>query len=327
MQGDFFLTQWAFLGMRWLYESLTNGSLVLTILISTIIIRGVSVFGDIKSRQSSAKMQAIQPDLERLRKKYAKDPQRLNVEQQKLMKSKNVSMFGGCLPMLITMPLFFVFIAAFRQWGFEMMVKLILTVEENPEAGVEMFKGFKFLWVNNMWQPDNGLKPVIQTAAEFLNNAKLPNLLFFRDNPAALQRFVDLGFFVKSGDVYSVATVTEDLIARYNQIVAPCVELYAGYNNGWFVLPVLAAGTTFLSSWIMMRGQPKNDAASGTNKVMQWMMPLMSLWVCLTYNSSFALYWTFSNIFSLFTGVLINRAMRKQGLMPAVQPKDAEAKR
>ncbi len=313
--------------MRWLYESLTNGSLVLTILISTIIIRGVSVFGDIKSRQSSAKMQAIQPDLERLRKKYAKDPQRLNVEQQKLMKSKNVSMFGGCLPMLITMPLFFVFIAAFRQWGFEMMVKLILTVEENPEAGVEMFKGFKFLWVNNMWQPDNGLKPVIQTAAEFLNNAKLPNLLFFRDNPAALQRFVDLGFFVKSGDVYSVATVTEDLIARYNQIVAPCVELYAGYNNGWFVLPVLAAGTTFLSSWIMMRGQPKNDAASGTNKVMQWMMPLMSLWVCLTYNSSFALYWTFSNIFSLFTGVLINRAMRKQGLMPAVQPKDAEAKR
>lgn len=327
MQGDFFLTQWAFLGMRWLYESLTNGSLVLTILISTIIIRGVSVFGDIKSRQSSAKMQAIQPDLERLRKKYAKDPQRLNVEQQKLMKSKNVSMFGGCLPMLITMPLFFVFIAAFRQWGFEMMVKLILTVEENPEAGVEMFKGFKFLWVNNMWQPDNGLKPVIQTAAEFLNNAKLPNLLFFRDNPAALQRFVDLGFFVKSGDLYSVATVTEDLIARYNQIVAPCVELYAGYNNGWFVLPVLAAGTTFLSSWIMMRGQPKNDAASGTNKVMQWMMPLMSLWVCLTYNSSFALYWTFSNIFSLFTGVLINRAMRKQGLMPAVQPKDAEAKR
>jgi YidC/Oxa1 family membrane protein insertase len=49
------------------------------------------------------KMQAIQPQLDKLRKKYEKDPQRLNTEQQKLMREQGVSMFGGCLPMLITM--------------------------------------------------------------------------------------------------------------------------------------------------------------------------------------------------------------------------------
>jgi membrane protein insertase Oxa1/YidC/SpoIIIJ len=42
LQGDFFLTQWAFLGMRWLYESLTAENIVLTIIISTLFIRALT---------------------------------------------------------------------------------------------------------------------------------------------------------------------------------------------------------------------------------------------------------------------------------------------
>lgn len=45
------------------------------------------------------------------------------------MKEKGVSMWGSCLPMLITMPLFFCFIAAFRYWGYEMNLRLL--VDEN----------------------------------------------------------------------------------------------------------------------------------------------------------------------------------------------------
>ena len=48
------------------------------------------------------KMQAIQPEIQRLQKKYKDDPQRMNREQQKLMKERGVSMWGSCLPMLIT---------------------------------------------------------------------------------------------------------------------------------------------------------------------------------------------------------------------------------
>ena len=302
--------------MRWLYESLTNESIVLTILIATVIIRGLSVFGDIKSRKSSMRMQAVQPQLQKIQKKYEGDPQRLNIEQRKFMKENNVSMFGGCLPMLITMPLFFIFIAAFRQWGNEMMVKLILTLEENEQAGIEMFEKFKFLWINNMWQPDSGLKPVIQTASEFLGkaNVTLPKLIYFREHPEALQKFVDLGFFTKSGDAYALATVTEELTARYDAIVKPCHELYAGYNNGSFILPLLAGGTMFLSSWIMQRGQPKqdpNNPAASSSKLMTYLFPLMSVWFCLSYNASFALYWTISSALSVITTLLINASMKK----------------
>ncbi len=301
--------------MRWLYETLTNQSLVLTIVIATLIIRCLTVFGDIRSRKSSLKMQAVQPQLDKLRKKYEKDPQKLNSEQQKLMRENGVSMFGGCLPMLITMPLFFIFIAAFRQWGNEMMVKLLITLEGNEEKGLELFKSFKFFWVNNLWMPDNGFKPVIQTAAEFFSNAnaKLPRLLYFKENAQALQKFLDLGFFVSDGSGgYSIATLTDELAARYNELVAPCVNLYAGRNNGWFIFPILAGVTTFLSSWVMQRQQPKNDAAGNTNAMMQWLMPIMSVVFCLSYNTSFAMYWTVANIFALVTSLIINRSFAKQ---------------
>ena len=314
MQGDFFITQWAFLAMRWLYESLTNENIVLTIVISTLVIRGLSVFGDIRSRKSSMKMAAIQPQLDKLRKKYEKDPQRLNTEQQKLMREQGVSMFGGCLPMLITMPLFFIFIAAFRQWGNEMMVRLIIALDDNKDKGIELFQSFKFFWVNNIWMPDNGFSPVIATAKEFFGatNAKLPQLLYFQEHPEALQRFVDMGFFVKNGNTYAMATLTEDLTARYSALMQPCADLYKGMNNGWFVFPVLAGVTTYLSTWIMQKNQPKSDATASTNKMMNWLMPIMSFVFCLQYNASFAVYWTFSNIFSLGTSLLINRSFAKQ---------------
>ena len=314
MQGDFFITQWAFLGMRWLYETLTNQSIVMTIIIATLLIRALTVFGDIRSRKSSMKMAAVQPQLDKIRKKYEKDPQRLNTEQQKLMRENGVSMFGGCLPMLITMPLFFIFIAAFRQWGSEMMVRLILELEKNQDAGVQMFQSFKFFWVNNLWMPDNGFSPVIMAAKDFFSktNATLPKLLYFQDHPEALQTFVDLGFFVKSGSTYTLATLTDDLAARYTQLMTPCANLYAGLNNGWFIFPVLAGGTTYLSTWIMQKNQPKRDATANTNKIMNWLMPAMSFFFCLQYNASFAVYWTFSNIFSLGTSLLINRSFAKQ---------------
>ncbi len=317
MQGDFFLTQWAFLGMRWLFESLTGESIVLTIIIATLIIRGLTVFGDIRSRKSSMKMQAVQPEIDKLKKKYEKDPQRLNTEQQKLMRERGVSMFGGCLPMLITMPLFFIFIAAFRQWGNEMMVRLILTLQDNTDQGVAMFQGFKFFWVHNLWMPDNGFSPVIQTAEKFFStvNAKLPQLLYFQEHPEALQQFVDMGFFVKDGSSYALATVTDELTANYNALVQPCADLYSGMNNGWFIFPVLAGGTTYLSTWIMQKNQPQNNtAAGGSGKIMQLLMPVMSFVFCLQYNASFAVYWTFSNIFSLGTSLLINRSFAKQRL-------------
>jgi len=57
-----------------------------------------------KSMKSMQEMQRLQPQIEDLKKKYAGDQQRLNVEQMKLFKEHGVNPMGSCLPMLIQMP-------------------------------------------------------------------------------------------------------------------------------------------------------------------------------------------------------------------------------
>ena len=55
---------------------------------------------------SSKKMSMIQPELKKIQTRFKNDPAKLQEAQSKLMKDNNVSMFGGCLPMLIQWPLF-----------------------------------------------------------------------------------------------------------------------------------------------------------------------------------------------------------------------------
>lgn len=57
--------------------------------------------------KSMRAMQEIQPEMERLRKKYADDPNRLNQEVFGLYKKHNINPVGGCLPLLLQMPVFF----------------------------------------------------------------------------------------------------------------------------------------------------------------------------------------------------------------------------
>ena len=306
--------------MRWLYENI--GSVFFTILISTVVLRGLTVFSDIKTRKSSMKMQAIQPEIQRLQKKYKDDPQRMNREQQKLMKERGVSMWGSCLPMLITMPLFFCFIAAFRFWGYEMTLRLIT---EEADQAMELFKSFKFLWVNNIWQPDNGLSAVVQSGQSFLATPDLANLLFLKDNTEVWQKLMDLGiaarsYFVDNNGVmqqtYRFLT-SESAIAAYNQAVQPFLDLYAGYNNGWVILPLLSGVSQFFASWLMQRNQPKTDnPAAGSGKMMMYIFPIMSFVFCLSYNAAFAIYWTLSSVLMLLVNLYMNK---KYPMTPVVK--------
>ncbi|PKK39864.1 Inner membrane protein translocase component YidC, long form [Clostridiaceae bacterium JG1575] len=67
-----------------------------------------------KAMKSSKKMSLIQPELKKIQEKYKNDPARMQEAQSKLMKDNNVSMLGGCLPMLIQMPLFIALFQVFR---------------------------------------------------------------------------------------------------------------------------------------------------------------------------------------------------------------------
>ncbi len=315
MTGDFFLTNWFLEAMRWIY-SLTCaisesgfGNVFLTILISTILLRALTIFSDIKTRKSSAKMAEVQPEIQRLQKKYANDPRRFQAEQTKLMKEKGVSMWGSCLPMLITMPLFFCFIAAFRYWGYEMNLRLL--VDENA---MELFKSFKFLWINNIWQPDNGLTPVLANGASFLATPQLSNLLYLQE-PGVGEKLVEMGLAVTKvyqGGVSYQLLSNETAIAIYDAAIQPFLDVYKGYNNGWFIMSILAGGTNFLSAWLMTKNTPAaNEEAAKSTKWMNYLFPVMSFIFCLNYNAAFAIYWTLTSVIMIIVNLILNKKFPK----------------
>ena len=103
-----------YLALRFLYEH-GVGNWGWAIIIVTVIFNLLMLPTRFMMMKSSLKMMRIQPKVEALKKRYAQykinDPKRaeMNAEMMALYKTEGVNMYGGCLPLLIQMPLFFAY--------------------------------------------------------------------------------------------------------------------------------------------------------------------------------------------------------------------------
>ncbi|MBB6482337.1 membrane protein insertase YidC [Spirochaeta isovalerica] len=79
----------------------------IAIILLTLLIKIIFYPVTHKSFESTSKMQAIQPKLKKLQDQYKNDPQKLNMATAELYKEEGVNPLGGCLPMLVQMPIFF----------------------------------------------------------------------------------------------------------------------------------------------------------------------------------------------------------------------------
>lgn len=87
-------------------HSLTPGaSYGITIIIFTVLIKILLLPLNIMQTKSTIKMQAVQPKLLEIQKKYKNDPQKLQEAQVKLYKEEGANPLSGCLPLLIQMPI------------------------------------------------------------------------------------------------------------------------------------------------------------------------------------------------------------------------------
>ncbi|GAK48820.1 membrane protein oxaA [Candidatus Moduliflexus flocculans] len=99
--------------MTYLYAYLKNYGLVIIVL--TVLIKIVFYPLTHKSYTSMKKMQDLQPQMRSLQEKYKNDKQQLNQAMMELYKEKGVNPMGGCLPMLLQMPVFFALYQALSQ--------------------------------------------------------------------------------------------------------------------------------------------------------------------------------------------------------------------
>ncbi|MBC8465658.1 membrane protein insertase YidC [bacterium] len=88
-----------------------------------------------KSYQSMAAMQRLQPKLKELKEKYKDDAKRIQMETMKMYKTEKVNPMGGCLPMLLQMPLLYALFIVFR-------------------ATIEFRRAPFMLWISDLSLPD-----------------------------------------------------------------------------------------------------------------------------------------------------------------------------
>ena len=132
------------------------GNYGIAIIIITILMRILIFPLTLKQEKSMKKMKDIQPEVDKIREKYKDDPQTLNQKTMEIYKENNVNPMGGCLPILIQMPIFVALYYAF--------------------VGNTIPSDATFLWFN-LKQPDHFMKlgaftinllPILNTLVTFI---------------------------------------------------------------------------------------------------------------------------------------------------------------
>ena len=90
------------------------GNFGVSIIIVTILIKIALLPLTLKQDKSMKEMKKIQPELEKLKEKYANDKQMLNIKTMELYKEHKVNPLGGCLPLLLQLPILFALFGVLR---------------------------------------------------------------------------------------------------------------------------------------------------------------------------------------------------------------------
>ena len=252
-------------------------------MIFTVLVKLVLLPLSAKQQKSMVKMQQVQPKLKELQDKYKNDPQKMQQEQMKLYKEHNVSPAGGCLPMLIQMPIllclyqvisypltFMLQMSASESWSLAMQYAAdmlgksknfnsaaqIVAATKSGLIDFELFKGFDLSLVP--WQ---GL-------------AK-PNILWIIPIFAGLTTFLS-SYITMNTSGTKKAEKKED--EKPKRVLNP--EDTKQGDNG--------------------------DQAQAMNKSMMYFMPFFTGWIAFSYSAALGFYWGLSNILSILQQMYLN---------------------
>lgn len=141
--------------LSWLYEII--GSYGIALIIVTVIVKLCLYPVYAKSIKSTMRMTEVQPKIQEIQQKYAKDRELMNEKLTELYKEEGVSMYGGCLPMVVQM----------------IVIMGLFALLRNPMAYIDSDSMLyaihePFLWIQDLAQPDKWILPIMAAVATFI---------------------------------------------------------------------------------------------------------------------------------------------------------------
>lgn len=261
--------------LGWIYEIIPNYGWAL--ILFTLVVKLLLLPLGLKQQKSMTKMQVIQPKLEELKEKYKNDQQKQSQEMMKLYKEYDISPMGGCLPMLIQLPILFLL---YRVLYKPLTYMLHMSQSAIDALGVSYTKG----------------------AMEQIEIAKKANLVDFDFFG------IDLSLNPNAEGWISIAMLIPVLAALTTYLSSKISMLM---NKNKQKDKEQEKPKRILSPEQKDTGKP---AAAEMGKTMTWMMPILTLWITSTFPAAMGIYWIASNVFSVGQTLILNGYYAKKTL-------------
>ena len=294
----------------------------LALILFAIVIKLVLFPVTLKSKKSMIQTTMLSGKMQQLQKQYGKDRERYNLELQKLYEKEKVNPMGGCVWSLIPMIILILLYSIIRY-----PLTYFMGMSDDQIQTLATQLNWSDVAIANGWVT----AAVMEKAEGLFQNGAYNQLyllsLVTKENLASLQSAVGAdGLFVMNFKFLGID------LSRI-----PNWRFWAGGitpgSIGLFILPIVSVCVSFLSMKVsmatnQMNNQTENKQMDQTNKMMMWMMPLMSLWIGFTVPAGLSIYWIAQYFTQMIQEVICGRMLKKdyEAARQAAAKREAEEK-
>lgn len=343
--------------MDWIYSGISNitggrvESVVLSIVIITIIIYMCLLPLTIKQQKFSKLSQKMQPEMQAIQAKYKNKKDQASMmamqeETQLLYQKYGISPMGSCVQMLIQMPILFALYRVFYnipaylsgvKGSFTGLVDSIQQTSGYQDTLVSLMDKYNVVTSSGL-NASNAASKLADASGDTLSNYIID--ILYKLPSKGWDALMDGKFF---DGIQSAVEKTHDALLHFNYFLGlnisdtPWYIIKSNFTDKpdkWLLfvilallIPVLSYLTQMLNIKLMPQATNGNDQMANQMKMMNLMMPLMSLFICFTVPVGLGIYWICSALVRGIQQFFVNRHIENLDLEAVMAKNEEKAKK
>lgn len=343
--------------MDWIYSGISNitggrvESVVLSIVIITIIIYMCLLPLTIKQQKFSKLSQKMQPEMQAIQAKYKNKKDQASMmamqeETQLLYQKYGISPMGSCVQMLIQMP---ILVALYRVFynipaylsgvkgSFTGLVDSIQQTSRYQDTLVSLMEKYNVVTSSGL-NASNAASKLADASGDTLSNYIID--ILYKLPSKGWDALMDGKFF---DGIQSAVEKTHDALLHFNYFLGlnisdtPWYIIKSNFTDKpdkWLLfvilallIPVLSYLTQMINIKLMPQATNGNDQMANQMKMMNLMMPLMSLFICFTVPVGLGIYWICSALVRGIQQFFVNRHIENLDLEAVMAKNEEKAKK
>lgn len=342
--------------MDWIYSGISNitggrvESVVLSIVIITIIIYMCLLPLTIKQQKFSKLSQKMQPEMQAIQAKYKNKKDQASMmamqeETQLLYQKYGISPMGSCVQMLIQMPILFALYRVFYnipaylsgvKSSFTGLVDSIQQTSGYQNTLVSLMEKYNVVTSSGL-NASNAASKLADASGDTLSNYIID--ILYKLPSKGWDALMDGKFF---DGIQSAVEKTHDALLHFNYFLGlnisdtPWYIIKSNFTDKpdkWLLfvilallIPVLSYLTQMINIKLMPQATNGNDQMASQMKMMNLMMPLMSLFFCFTVPVGLGIYWICSALVRGIQQFFVNRHIENLDLEAVMAKNEEKAK-